>query len=75
MGNLNEIICYCKNVSKIEIETAIQNGAKTLKEIQDSTGACTGNQCKELNPKGICCSGDINALLPERPKKCSCCCE
>ena len=75
MKNTSEIICYCKNVSRQTIETAIKNGAKTLKDIQKITGACTGNQCKELNPKGVCCSSDIIPMLPEKKKQCSCCCE
>lgn len=74
MDNDNEIICYCKNVSRDEIKAAINDGAKSLKDIQEKTGASTGTQCKELNPKGVCCSTDINAMLPDAPKKCSCCC-
>lgn len=74
MDNDNEIICYCKNVLRDEIKAAINDGAKSLKDIQEKTGACTGNQCNELNPKGVCCSTDINAMLPDAPKKCSCCC-
>lgn len=74
MDNDNEIICYCKNVLRDEIKAAINDGAKSLKDIQEKTGASTGNQCKELNPKGVCCSADINAMLPDAPKKCSCCC-
>lgn len=70
---MNEIICFCKNVSKNEIETAVKNGAKKLKDIQEMTGACTGNQCKEMNPKGVCCSGDIIPMLPKSLDKCSCC--
>jgi len=71
---MKELICYCKGVSKQEVETAIREGAKTLKDVQKATTACTGNQCKVLNPKGICCSGDIKKLLPE-PPKCTCCCK
>jgi NAD(P)H-nitrite reductase large subunit len=62
---MDEIICYCKQVSKSEIEKAIADGAKTLKDIQEMTGACTGNQCKELNPSGKCCFIEINELLPK----------
>lgn len=71
---MNKKICYCKNVTKAEIEQAIVNGAKSLKEIQTITGACTGNQCKELNPSGKCCSGDINDLLNKPFEKSCCCC-
>ncbi len=74
---MEEIICYCNNVTKVEIEAAIFKGARTLKDIQEVTGACTGNQCKEKNPKGRCCSVEINALLnkmgKDQPPKCSCC--
>lgn len=74
---MEEIICYCKHVSKSEIETAILKGAKTLKDIQEATGAGTGKRCKELNPKGRCCSVEILAMLNnkgnDQPKQCSCC--
>ena len=73
---MDEIICYCKQVTKSEIEKAIQDGAKTLKDIQEITGACTGNNCKELNPSGKCCSSAINSLLPtskfKLASKCEC---
>ncbi|HNV95801.1 MAG TPA: (2Fe-2S)-binding protein [Bacteroidales bacterium] len=69
-----EIICYCKNISKAEILSAIAKGAKTLKDVQEMTSACTGNACIELNPKGVCCAEDILKLLPPSDKKCSCCC-
>jgi NAD(P)H-nitrite reductase large subunit len=59
----DKLICYCNQVTQKEIEGAIQLGAKTLADIQQSTGACTGNQCKALNPYGKCCSGDIKRLL------------
>ncbi len=74
MESNNEIICHCKNVTKAEIENAIKNGAKTLKDVQNMTSACTGNMCEELNPKGVCCSVDILPLLPPAEKKCCCCC-
>ncbi|MGZ2370343.1 (2Fe-2S)-binding protein [Ancylomarina sp. YFZ004] len=60
---MSKIICYCKNVTDADIEIAIENGAKTLKDIQVQTKACTGNECATLNPSGKCCSGDINVLL------------
>jgi len=73
---MDEIICYCKQVTKSEIEKALQDGAKSLKDIQEITGACTGNQCKELNPSGKCCSSDINVLIskPEFKITSSCGC-
>jgi bacterioferritin-associated ferredoxin len=73
MNSENEIICHCKNVSRTEIENAIKKGAKSLKDVQNMTSACTGNLCEELNPKGVCCSVDIAKMLPPTQKK-SCCC-
>jgi len=63
IANPNKIICYCNQVTQKEIESAIKLGSKTLADIQKNTGACTGNQCKDLNPSGKCCSGDINRIL------------
>jgi bacterioferritin-associated ferredoxin len=74
---MEEIICYCKGVSRKRIEEAVLNGAKSLADIRKATGACTGNQCKELNPKGRCCSGDILKILDITEEnsndKCNCC--
>jgi NAD(P)H-nitrite reductase large subunit len=61
--NSDRVVCYCKQVTQKEIEKSIHLGSKTLEDIRQATGACTGNQCKELNPSGKCCSGDINQLL------------
>ncbi len=74
---MSKIICYCKNVSEKEILEAKEKGADSLKKIQEMTGACTGNKCKELNPKGICCSAEILKLLNGKNNSsngtCSCC--
>jgi len=74
---MEEIICYCGNVTKSDIEAAIFKGARTLKDVQETTGACLGNQCKEVNPKGRCCSTEINLMLNDTNRgqtpKCSCC--
>ena len=59
----DKIICYCLNVSEQEIIDAIRDGAKSLKDIQKATKACTGNQCKEMNPSGKCCSADILEII------------
>ena len=71
---MNKIICYCKNVSEKTILEAISKGAKTLKDIQKITGACTGNNCAELNPTGKCCSEEINKMLNLASNNDSCCC-
>lgn len=60
---MSKTICYCNNVSEATIIHAIKNGANSLIDIQEVTGACTGNRCKELNPSGKCCSSDIIRLI------------
>jgi bacterioferritin-associated ferredoxin len=58
-----EIVCYCKNVNKKTIIDAINKGFDSLDKIKRETSACTGGRCKELNPSGKCCSGDIISLI------------
>lgn len=60
---MSKLICYCNKVSEQEIKDAIVKAAKTLKDIQTMTKACTGGNCAELNPSGKCCSADIKTLL------------
>ena len=59
----NEIICYCSQVTKQEILQSIKDGAKTLQDVRKKTNACTIGNCKKLNPKKICCSGDIIEII------------
>jgi len=74
----DEMVCYCKQVTEGAIVQAIRAGATTLAAIQRVTGACTGNRCKELNPKGRCCAPEIQALIDwERgggARTSGCCC-
>ncbi|WP_292655894.1 (2Fe-2S)-binding protein [Nitratifractor sp.] len=58
-----DLICYCIEVDKKTIVEAIRNGATSLKAVKEATGACTGSDCKRLNPNGRCCSKEINALI------------
>jgi len=46
----NDLICYCCQIDKRTIVNAIHNGATTLKVIKEMTNACTGSECKVLNP-------------------------
>ncbi len=74
---MDEMICYCIGVTRSRIVQAVRNGAHTLKAIQESTGACTGNRCKELNPRGRCCSVDIIEIIRQETgtgPKGDCCC-
>lgn len=38
----DRIICHCKQVSYIDIRKAMINGARTLEEVKEITGAATG---------------------------------
>lgn len=65
-NNLNEAIldkltktCTCKAISRARIKEAIRNGASTIKEVQEATGAGSGS-CKGRN-----CSPRINELLKQ----------
>lgn len=60
-----EMVCYCSNVTKEEIVTALGNGAKTFEDVRRMTGACTKGQCKELSPRGTCCSPVILQIIEE----------
>lgn len=50
----NRVICHCKNVDYITIRKAMINGARTLDEIKEMTGAATG--CGR-------CSDEIEKIL------------
>ena len=44
----NRIICHCKNIDYITIRKAMIQGARTLDEIKEMTGAATGcGKCAE----------------------------
>jgi NAD(P)H-nitrite reductase large subunit len=42
-------VCICKGIPRSKMKAAIQNGAKTLQEVQKATGAgsgpCGGRRC------------------------------
>ncbi len=59
----DEIVCYCKNVTKGEIVRAMYLGAVTLEDIMKATSAGTGGDCARVNPRGRCCHSDIRKIL------------
>lgn len=61
--NVHSPICYCMQVTKKEIIIAISKGARSLDDIRQMTGACTGNKCHTTNPSGRCCGEDIQAMI------------
>ena len=75
---MKKFICYCIEVNKNTIKDAILNGHSTLAMIKKETKACTGNECKEKNPSGKCCSKNIKELIKMYSNtidnsNCSCC--
>lgn len=50
-------VCICKSINRAKIKEAIQNGAKTLEDVQKATGAGSGSCC------GRRCSPKIEELL------------
>ncbi len=56
---MSEIVCLCKGISEDTIVEAIKNGAKSVEEVKEATGATTGF-CK-----GGRCKGKIEELIKE----------
>lgn len=56
-------VCYCNEVSLSEIKRAIEDGARTIEDVQEMTGACTGSMCEKKNPGGGCCETDILKII------------
>lgn len=61
-SNIGEYVCYCDLVIEDDIVEAMKNGAKTVKEVIDFTGAMKNSNCAVNNPKGVCCYSDIVAV-------------
>lgn len=64
-----DMVCYCSNVTKDDILQALDNGAKTLDDIRNTTGACTLGKCKELSPRKRCCSPIIIEIINQYNQK------
>jgi NAD(P)H-nitrite reductase large subunit len=59
----DDLICFCINVDKKTIVQAVKDGADSLKKVREATAACTGDDCKNVNPTKKCCSAQINKLI------------
>lgn len=63
-GAAPKYACYCSKVIEEQvIEAVIKHGAKTVKEINDITGAMKNSNCKENNPLGVCCHKIIQEAI------------
>lgn len=56
---IGEYVCYCNHVAEQDIINAIQDGAKSVQEVINRTGAMKNSNCAVNNPKGTCCYPDI----------------
>ena len=54
-----EYVCYCNHVTEQDIIDAVKDGAQSVQEVIDKTGAMKNSNCAVNNPKGICCYPDI----------------
>jgi hypothetical protein len=59
----DDIVCFCRVVSKAAIVAAIDSGILSLEGIAKETTACTGSWCEDINPMKRCCSVEIKALI------------
>ncbi|MBO8125775.1 MAG: (2Fe-2S)-binding protein [Firmicutes bacterium] len=65
----NVPLCYCHGVTRSQIKTAWQKGAKTFAELVKVTGVAKGGcRCQYENPAGRCCSEAIKQYLGELAK-------
>ena len=55
-------ICYCDQVTEQDVLDAIGNGARTVRQVCQMTGAMTHCDCKNKHPKVLKRSSDIHNL-------------
>lgn len=55
----NRLICICKGVTKVDIVNALNDGAKTVEDVADKTGATKGG-CK-----GLRCINPIENIIED----------
>lgn len=56
---IGKYVCYCNNITEEDIKDAITQGAQTVQEVIQKTGAMKNSNCAVNNPKGTCCYSDI----------------
>lgn len=58
-----EMVCFCRGLTKGALVEAIQGGAHTLALLKVLTGAGRERDCQRLNPAGRSCQADLAALV------------
>jgi len=57
-------VCYCSQVTEEQVEHAVkEEGATTLKEVIEKTGAMDKPDCLRKNPLGTCCHETIQEAI------------
>jgi hypothetical protein len=52
-------ICYCSNLTEEEISNAVNNGCKTIDDVQEYTCKNITGKCQTENPLGRCCRNEF----------------
>lgn len=61
-------ICYCSGLTRGEIREAVQNGCKTIREVQKYTKKNVTGHCETRNPLGKCCRNVFLHTISEGAK-------
>ena len=59
----DEIICWCANITRKEIERAVKHGCSTENEVRAFLNKWERGKCREKNPKGVCCSAEFAKVI------------
>lgn len=65
---IGEFVCYCNHVTEQDIINAINNGATTVENVIEVTGAMKNRNCAVNNPKSVCCYSDIVYVFNKHTK-------
>jgi len=58
LTDADQVVCHCMDVTRDRLRAAIDGGARSISDLQDTTSACTG--C------GTCREDLLNMLPPRR---------
>ena len=61
-------ICYCSGLTRGEIREAVQNGCKTIRDVQKYTKKSVTGHCETRNPLGKCCRNVFLRTISESSK-------
>ena len=60
----NDIICFCRNVTRAEVKEAIeQRHARSIYDLTWATGICGDDKCKDQHPDGQSCHSEAEKMI------------